>query len=184
MTERARLEETSAPLGPPARQGNTAFAISVALLLLRLVFGWVFFYAGAGKAFGWFGGYGIEGTAKFIGPIMPAFLSPTAWTYLLAYAELLGGLLVMLGLLTRLASIPLLITMLVAIKVATGMNGFGGYVNENGLQMGYAYNLVLATLAIAFILTGPGLIAADAFLFRKGFWARGPQPLSEPTRRG
>jgi len=176
--------DKSAPLTPTQLQGNTAFATSVALLLLRLVFGWIFVYAGAGKAFGSFGGFGIEKTAEGIGPMMPTFLPQMAWAYLVAYSELLGGLLIMLGLFTRLASVPLLITMIVAIKVATGMNGFGGTFDDKGnFQLGYAYNLILATLAVAFILTGPGLVSLDALLFRRNLLARGPQPLSDPIKR-
>lgn len=177
------LPEVSAPLGPIARQGNTAFATSIALLFLRLVLGWIFFYAGAGKAFGWFGGYGIQGTSAFIGQIMPSFLSPIAWTYLLAYSELIGGALVMLGLLTRLASFPLFITMVVAIAKVSGPNGLGGRMTDQGMQMGYGYNLTLATICVALILAGPGLISLDALLFPRGLWARGPQPLSEPDER-
>jgi putative oxidoreductase len=175
--------EVAAPLGPIARQGNTAFAISIALLFLRLVLGWIFFYAGAGKAFGWFGGYGIAATSTFIGAIMPGFLSPIAWTYLLAYSELIGGALVMLGLLTRLASFPLFITMVVAIAKVSGPNGLGGKMTDQGMQMGYGYNLTLATICVALILAGPGLISLDAFLFRRGLWSRGPQPLSQPSQR-
>jgi len=172
------------PLTPTQLQGNTSFATSVALLLLRLVLGWIFVYAGAGKAFGIFGGFGIEETSKMIGAIMPKFLSPIAWTYLLAYSELIGGALIMLGLFTRLAAIPLLISMAVAIAKVSGPNGLGGkFVQGEGFQLGYGYNLTLLTICVAFILTGAGLISLDALLFRKNLLARGPQPLASPVPR-
>jgi putative oxidoreductase len=168
--------EKSAPLTPTQLQGNTSFATSVALLLLRLVLGWIFIYAGSGKAFGAFGGIGIENTAKFIGSTMPSFLPPMAWAVLLAYTEFLGGMLILIGLVTRVASIPIIITMIVAIAKSTGKLGFMA-------QGGYAFNLALIAMAAALLLTGPGLISLDALFFRRSFLARGPQPLTNPVAR-
>ena len=48
-------------------QGNTAFAVSVALLLVRLALGWTFIFHGAQHAFGAFDGPGIQGFARMFG---------------------------------------------------------------------------------------------------------------------
>ncbi len=148
------------------------------MLLIRLVLGWIFIYAGAGKAFGAFGGMGIEVVKGFVGQIMPAFLPASVWAYMLAYGELIGGITVFFGLLARLGSIPIIISMLVAIFTATGKMGFMPPTGN-----GYAFNLALLAMGAAVLIAGPGLISVDAFIFRRGLWARGPQPLSEPVRR-
>src|SRR5436305_1544582 len=113
---------SNTPLTPLERQGNTAFANSVALLLIRLIFGWIFVHAGAGKLFGIWGGWGMDATIQGIGGMMPSFLPKAAWAYMLACSEFFGGLLMLLGLLTRLASFPLLIAMAVAIAKYSGPN--------------------------------------------------------------
>jgi putative oxidoreductase len=174
----AALAENSAPLGPVARQGNTAFAVSVALLLLRLALGWTFIYHGSQKAFGWFGGPGMAGFAKGMDAMSLPLLSGSAWAYIAAYGELLGGLTIFLGLLARLGTLPIIATMLVAVATVHGKNGFS---SGNG---GFEYNLNLIAMCAVILLAGPGLISLDALLFRRGFWARGPQPLSEPGKRG
>jgi len=167
-----------APLGPAARQGNTAFATSVALLFLRLALGWTFIYHGCQLAFGCFDGPGIQGFADSLAKDgLPAFLPPTAWATLAAYGQLIGGITVLLGLLTRLGTLPLIATMLVAIATVHAPHGFS---IQKG---GYEYNLNLIAMALTLLVAGPGIISADAFLFRRGLWARGPQPLSNPVTR-
>jgi len=158
------------------RQGNWQFPNSLALLVLRLVMGWIFIYAGAGKLFGAFGGPGMNGDTGFVHmiesqhlPVLPG----VAWAWMAALGEFAGGILVMIGLLTRLAAVPLIITMVVAIATFTGSKGFGSY----------GYNLILIAVGVALILSGAGLISIDAILFRRGLWARGPQPLANPVPR-
>jgi putative oxidoreductase len=155
----------------------------VALLILRMALGWVFIYAGAQKLFGSFGGIGMETWIHAMeGMKLPVF-PPVVWAYMAACGEFFGGAFVFVGALTRLASIPLIITMLVAIGNVTGPNGFGGTMDEKGLHMGYAYNLVLIAISLALMIAGPGMIALDALLFRRGLWSHGPQPLSDPGRK-
>src|SRR5258708_3528342 len=110
--------------GPMGLQGNTGFATSLALLLIRLALGWVVFYHGSQKELGWFTADGqpmVEGFAKNLHlPVLP----PLAWAWMASLGEFLGGTFVFLGLLTRLAALPLIVTMLVAIGTVTGDNGF------------------------------------------------------------
>lgn len=172
-----------APLTPPQLQGHTGFATSLALLLLRLTLGYVMFFHGAQKMLGWFGGKGIEAFAGAAALQQLPVLPPIAWAWMAASAEVFGGILLMVGLLTRLATLPVIVTMVVAILTVHGANGFAGFRDPvKGMQAGYEYNLVLITMATALLLTGPGLISADAFLFRRGLWARGPQPLENPIK--
>jgi putative oxidoreductase len=166
---------SAVPLGPAARQGNTAFATSVALLLVRMALGWTFIYHGAALAFGAFGGPGLEGFSKGLEhlPVLPTM----AWAAMAAYGQLLGGVSVLLGLLARLGALPILGNMFVAIATVHAAKGFSNQ------AMGYEYNVNLIAESLLILLAGPGLISVDAFLFKRGFWARGAQPLSQPVVR-
>ena len=164
----------SAADGQPAssfsRTGNWNFAVSIALLVLRLALGWIFIFHGAQKCFGVFGGFDL---AKFADGLHLPALPPIAWAYLAAYGEFAGGIMVLLGLLGRFGALLIIIIMSVAISTFTGKMGFSGY----------EFNLALIAQATAILITGPGLISLDALIFRRGLWARGPQPLSNPSPR-
>lgn len=78
---------------------------------------------------------------------------------LVAWGELLGGVALLFGFLTRLAALGLISIMVGAIVLVTGRNGF--YI-QNG---GFEYNFVLIVLCLAVMLTGPGIISLDRLLF-------------------
>ncbi|WP_458411895.1 DoxX family protein [Schinkia sp. CFF1] len=131
--------------------------INLGLLLIRLVIGLLFIGHGAQKLFGWFGGYGIKGTGGWFESIG---MKPGATMALLAgLAELIGGILFALGLLTSLAGIIIAGTMVIAIAKVHGANGLWATSN------GYEYNLTVLAVTIGVALTGPGQYALDAFLF-------------------
>src|SRR5438045_4758431 len=75
--------------------------------------------------------------------------------YLSAGAEFFGGMLVIAGLFTRIASLAILINMSVAIWKVHWKNGLLG-------QNGYQFPLSLAAIAFALILLGAGPIALDS----------------------
>jgi len=130
-------------------------ALDVAILLLRLMSGLILFVAGAGKILGWFGGFGMTTTLELFKTNMhlSAF-----WAYLSSYTEFIGGFLIMIGLLTRFASIALLINMLVATLLVGFKNFFLG---------GAAYPCLLFVICLAFVLTGPMAYSIDAVLSNK-----------------
>lgn len=131
--------------------------INIGLLLIRLVIGVLFIGHGAQKLFGWFGGYGLKGTGGWFESIG---MKPGVTMALFAgLAELVGGLLFALGLLTPLAGIMIAATMLMAIVKVHAPNGLWSTAN------GYEYNLTLMAVAIGVALIGPGTYALDAFLF-------------------
>ena len=78
---------------------------------------------------------------------------------LIAWGELVGGLAMAIGFLTRFAAIGLGILMAGAIVTVTGPNGF------SSLNHGYEYNFVLLVLCACALLLGSGQIGAD-HLFR------------------
>ncbi len=126
--------------------------MSYGLLLLRLVVGGTMFAHGAQKLFGWFGGGGIRGTAKFFEGV--GFRAPTVLTVLAALGEM-SGLAFAAGFLTPLAALGIAVVMLTAIGVVHWSKGFW---NSAG---GYEFNLVLLTVAIAVAGTGPGRFSID-----------------------
>jgi putative oxidoreductase len=96
--------------------------IAVGLLLLHLVLGLIFLGHGSQKLFGLFGGKGLAGTTQMMNSLG---LCPARWWALVAaLGEFLGGLLLALGLLTRIGA-PLIIgVMLVAIGKVHWSKGF------------------------------------------------------------
>jgi putative oxidoreductase len=131
--------------------------LNLGLLIIRLVVGILFIGHGAQKLFGWFGGYGLKGTGGWFESIG---MKPGITMALLAgLAELVGGVLFALGLLTPLAGIMIAGTMVMAIVKVHGPNGL--WATENG----YEYNLTLLAIAIGIALIGPGQYALDSFLF-------------------
>ena len=125
-------------------------------LPIRIGAGIIFVAHGAQKLFGWFGGYGLEGTAGWMTSIglEPGWLMAA----LAGGAEFFGGLLLLLGLLVRPAGIVLAFTMLVAaIMVHLG----------NGLFMannGYEYALALLVISVTLSIRGAGSFSLDRIL--------------------
>src|SRR6186713_3194499 len=133
-------------------------------LAVRIPIGIIFVAHGAQKLFGWFGGYGLHGTAQWMDSIG---LSPgTALALLAGGAEFLGGLSLLLGLLVRPASVALAFTMLVAIF---SVHFSKGLFLSNG---GYEYGLALLATTIALFISGGGRFSIDGALARGAGAAR------------
>ena len=131
-----------------------------AALILRVPVGLILAAHGAQKLFGWFGGYGLEGTGQWMASIG---LEPGYLMALLAgSAEFFGGLALVFGLLTRPAAIISALTMLVAIFTVHFSNGL--FMSNNGYE--YALTLFAATLALA--IQGSGRFGLDNALLARG----------------
>src|ERR1051326_2821581 len=140
---------------PPPRRARTP-NLSKSLLLMRVVVGLLFMGHACQKLLGWFGG---EGMAAWIDTLQKAGLQPAPfWASSEAVAELVSGLLLVLGLLTPLAAAVLIADMVVAIVKVHAPKGLWSQ------QGGFEYNLVLIVLLVAIGLVGPGLYALDARL--------------------
>src|SRR5262245_31308761 len=92
---------------------NRTTTTDAGLLAIRIGVAAVLIFHGAQKLFGLFGGHGIAGTAGFMASIGIPFA--TASAVLAGSAEFFGGLALLLGVGTRIAAIPMIFTMLVAI---------------------------------------------------------------------
>ncbi|GMM90862.1 DoxX family protein [Vibrio fortis] len=136
-------------------QSNAGFGA----LALRVPVGIIFMAHGAQKLFGWFGGYGLEGTGQWMASIG---LGPgVLMAFLAGSAEFFGGLFILLGLLTRPAAASLAITMLVAIFAVHFENGL--FMSNNGYEFGLA--LLAASVSLAF--SGAGKAAIDETIAKK-----------------
>ncbi len=92
-----------------------------------------------------------EGPIKFADPIGTG---PEIALYLTVFAELICAFLIMIGGLTRLSTIPLIITMLVAIFIVHGDDPF----KKQEFALLYLIPFVLL------LMTGAGRFSLDAFL--------------------
>jgi putative oxidoreductase len=119
----------------------------------RFTVGWVFLQSGWGKihnlenVIGYFSSLGIPA---------PEFQAP-----LVAWVEFLGGALLLGGLATRLAAVPLVIVMIVALGTA-----LADQISEwsDVLELAeFCYIVLLAGL----VIHGPGAISLDALLARR-----------------
>jgi putative oxidoreductase len=126
--------------------------------LLRIILGIIFFAHGAQKVMGWFGGPGLATAAdmfqKNAGIPYPLFL-------LSSFTEFLGGLFVLIGLLTRIFSAGLFINMAVAVLQVHLMKGL---FSANG---GFEYPLTLLVVSLCIFLMGPGKYSLDNLIFNK-----------------
>ena len=129
---------------------------SIGLLAIRLVFGLTFAAHGAQKLFGWFGGYGVEGTGGFFESVGIRPGKPMA--ALAGLGEVAGGLLLALGLFVPVAAVLIVAAMVVAIVKVTGKNGY--WITAEG----YEYSLAIIAVAVGVALTGPGAYALDKLI--------------------
>ncbi|BCL72406.1 putative DoxX family protein [Vibrio nigripulchritudo MADA3029] len=128
-------------------------------LALRIPVGIILMAHGAQKLFGWFGGYGLEGTGQWMASIG---LAPgVLMAFLAGSAEFFGGLFLILGLLTRPAAIVTAFTMIVAIFSVHFENGL--FLSNNG----YEFGLALLAASVSLAISGSGKLALDESLAKK-----------------
>lgn len=124
---------------------------------IRLALAAVMIAHGAQKVLGTFGGSGfktfIAGTTPF------GFMRPTwLWLAAAALSELVGGILIGIGFLTRVGAFFIACTMLTAI---VGVHWTGGFFASN---RGYEYPLSLLAMALALVIAGGGQASVDRAL--------------------
>ncbi len=130
--------------------------MEVGLLLIHTFIGLTLAAHGTQRLFGWFNGYGLQGTADWmeslgLRPGKPAALAAGT-------NELVGGLLLATGFLTPIAAALIASTMLVAAVTDHGGKGFWIY------KGGKEYVLTIAAVVIGLAFNGAGAWSVDAAL--------------------
>jgi putative oxidoreductase len=124
--------------------------MSYGILLLRLVVGVAFVGHGTQKLFGWFGGYGPEGTGGFFAS--KGYRTPVLMAVAAGLAEAGGGTLLALGFATPLAAASLATVMINAIASVTFKKGF---------MLGSEIEITYLTIAVSLAAIGPGRFSID-----------------------
>jgi putative oxidoreductase len=127
------------------------------LLALRLYWGWNFLAAGWGK----FGNIPMV-TDMFSSIQIPL---PLFNAYLVASVELIGGFCLLIGLAARLVSIPLAITMIVALFTAHLTETLAGFQNPQRLIVQLPFVYLLTCLII--LCFGPGKFSVDTWIEKR-----------------
>ena len=140
-----------------------AVALSAGLLVARLVFGLIMIGHGAQKLFGWFGGYGLSGTAPFFEQL--GFRPGRLFAFTASATEVVSGLLVALGLLGPVGPALMLSVMIVAAVTVHWQHGL--FAANNGIEL----TLLYAAGAVMLALTGPGFFSLDTLFGLEALWS-------------
>ncbi len=123
---------------------------------IRLALAVILVAHGSQKVLGTFAGPGFKGWVSGTTPF--SFMRP-AWLWLAAaaFSELVGGILVGLGLLTRVGAFFICCTMLTAIVGIHWPNFFSN-------NRGFEYPLALFAMSFALLISGGGMASVDRAL--------------------
>jgi len=133
---------------------------SLLLLYMRLVWGHQFFLTGLHKL------QNIQDTSRFFGSLGINYSEFV--TYSVAIFETVGGILLFVGLISRLAAIPLIVIMVVALSIVhpEAFDGFKFFFEPLALVHQAPYPFLLTSLLV--FIFGPGRFSVDAWIKR---WA-------------
>lgn len=129
---------------------------SYGLLPIRIMVGIVFIAHGIPKFYDTSGGYGFFQSIN----LPPELFIP------IALLEVIGGLAILFGILTRISSALFIIEMIGAIVTAKLSKGFVG---------GYEFELLLISICLTLLILGPGKISIENYLLKREIFPKGKQ---------
>ena len=137
----------------------TSTSSSWATVPLRLALGIIFIAHGSQKVFGAFNGPGFARYTSFPAPF--SFMRPGwLWMSAAAFAELIGGTLVFLGLFTRLGAFLIACVMITAMFGVHWRNGFFLSPTSFGIE----YVVALLGSALSLLIAGGGQASVDRMI--------------------
>jgi putative oxidoreductase len=113
----------------------------------------------------------IAGTEHFFANMIGL---PAAMALPIGLLEVIGGIALLLGVLTRIASILFIIEMIGSTITAKLSRGFVG---------GYELDLLLMAIAITLLLTGPGRISIEWNILKRELFPKGKQIVLQQLQR-
>ena len=131
-------------------------AFSFGILSIRIMAGIVFIAHGMPKFYDVSGGFGFFQSISL----------PSELFLPIALLEVTGGLAIILGVLTRIASLLFIIEMTGAIVFAKLSKGFIG---------GYEFELLLISICITLALVGSGMVSIENYILKREIFPRGKQ---------
>ena len=137
-------------------------AISYGLLPIRIMAGIVFIAHGIPKFYDVSGGYGFFQSIN----LPPELFLP------IALLEVIGGLAILFGILTRIASALFIIEMIGVIVTAKLSKGFIG---------GYEFELLLISICISLVIMGPAKISIENYVLKREIFPKGKQLYRKTT---
>lgn len=133
----------------------TATSATWATVPLRLCLGIAFVGHGAQKVLGSFGGPGFAKFTSFPAPF--SFMKPAGvWMGVAAFAELVGGVSIVLGLFTRIGALLIILVMLTAIFGVLWPKFFA----PEGMELALAF----LGMALALLILGGGQLSIDRLM--------------------
>jgi len=130
---------------------------SPVLLLIRLYWGWQFFAAGKGK---------LADISKVVGYFTDLHVpAPALNAHFIAALECVGGILLILGLGSRLIALPLLIDMIMAYVIADREALGSIFSDPDKFYNAAPFTFLLASLLI--LVFGPGKLSLDTLIAAK-----------------
>jgi putative oxidoreductase len=151
----------------PTRGADRRGTQDLGLLVLRLAVGALLIAHGLQKAFGWWGGPGLDGWEESLTAM--GFQHADILTYIATFGQIAAGVLLVLGLFTPLAAAGALAYLVTGV-LAEAMTAHEEARLSDFLTDGHEYKVFFACAVAAIILMGPGRYGFDA---GRG-WARRP----------
>jgi len=130
-------------------------------LVARLVLGATVFAHGAQKLFGWFGGYGFEGTMGFLTEQvgLSNFIA-----FIVILIESVAAVMILAGVFTRVAALGIFGLFTIIMHKFHSANGFFMNWASNQKGEGIEYFIILLGVALTLIIAGGGKASVDAAL--------------------